>query len=113
MVAIAHPAARPVSFRLPADTYRRRRLGALGLVLVIAALALALVTTLIGPTEAAPAPAPVAVVTHVVQPGDTLWSIANDLAPGRDLRPVVDALAAANGGAVLVPGQRIVVNIPD
>ena len=43
----------------------------------------------------------------VVAPGDTLWSIATDLAEGADPRPIVDDLAARNGGAVLVVGQRL------
>jgi Tfp pilus assembly protein FimV len=35
-------------------------------------------------------------VTYVVEPGDTLWSIAQRVAPGRDPRPVVDAMIEAN-----------------
>ncbi len=45
--------------------------------------------------------------THVVEPGDTLWSIAGDLAPGSDRRATVAALSEVAGGAALVPGQRI------
>jgi hypothetical protein len=43
----------------------------------------------------------------VVRPGDTLWSIAADAAPERDVRAVVDAIMAVNGleGVGLVPGQ--------
>jgi Tfp pilus assembly protein FimV len=46
----------------------------------------------------------------VVQPGDTLWSIARRLSPepGTDVRPVVDALAAARDGRPLEVGERIV-----
>lgn len=44
---------------------------------------------------------------HVVQPGDTLWSIAAVVAPGSDPRPIVDELARRSGGAGLQPGQRI------
>lgn len=45
---------------------------------------------------------------HVVQPGETLWSIAAQLAPGAaDLRPVVDLLRDAAGGSALDVGQRI------
>ncbi|HEX9342697.1 MAG TPA: LysM peptidoglycan-binding domain-containing protein [Actinomycetota bacterium] len=33
---------------------------------------------------------------YTVAPGDTLWSIANQIAPGRDPRPVIDRLQAAN-----------------
>jgi hypothetical protein len=35
-------------------------------------------------------------VTYVVEPGDTLWSIAHRVAPGQDPRPVVDRLIEAN-----------------
>jgi hypothetical protein len=43
----------------------------------------------------------------VVQPGDTLWSIALRFDPDADPRPVVDELSAARGGAPLVPGETI------
>jgi nucleoid-associated protein YgaU len=45
--------------------------------------------------------------TVVVQPGDTLWSLAQDLAPQEDPRAVVDAIVDLNGldGVWLVPGQ--------
>ena len=47
----------------------------------------------------------------VVQPGDTVWSIAEAVAGGADPRAVVDAIATRNGidaGAV-VPGQSLVI----
>jgi LysM domain len=34
--------------------------------------------------------------SYTVKPGDTLWSIARRLAPGRDPRPAIDQLIAAN-----------------
>ncbi|MBB3678297.1 nucleoid-associated protein YgaU [Modestobacter versicolor] len=45
--------------------------------------------------------------TVVVQPGDTLWSIAGEVAPEEDRRAVVDALVDANDldAVELVPGQ--------
>jgi hypothetical protein len=43
----------------------------------------------------------------VVQPGDTLWSIARRLQPEGDVRPLVDALADRNGGAGVQAGQRL------
>jgi nucleoid-associated protein YgaU len=43
----------------------------------------------------------------VVQPGDTLWSIAERLRPGADVRPLVDELAARAGGADVSAGDRI------
>jgi hypothetical protein len=45
--------------------------------------------------------------TYVVQPGDSLWSIALRLKPGDDPRPVVDELSRRAGGAALRPGQRL------
>ena len=47
----------------------------------------------------------------VVQPGDTVWSIAEAAADGADPRALVDAIATRNGidaGAV-VPGQSLVI----
>ncbi len=46
--------------------------------------------------------------SYVVQPGDTLWSIARSLQPDGDVRPLVRGLSAANGGAVLAVGQVLV-----
>jgi nucleoid-associated protein YgaU len=45
--------------------------------------------------------------TVVVQAGDTLWSLAQELAPEQDPRAVVDAIVEANDldGVGLVPGQ--------
>ncbi len=44
---------------------------------------------------------------YVVQPGDTMWSIAAQLAPGQDVRAMVDHLASLNGGAALEVGQHL------
>lgn len=44
---------------------------------------------------------------YVVQPGDTLWSIARRLQPEGDLRPLVDQLVDRNGGTDLTVGQRL------
>ena len=43
----------------------------------------------------------------VVRPGDSLWSVAARLAPDSDPRPVVDALAEARHGTVVMPGETI------
>jgi Tfp pilus assembly protein FimV len=43
----------------------------------------------------------------VVQPGDTLWSIAERLQPSGDVRPLVDELAERAGGADVSAGDRI------
>lgn len=57
-------------------------------------------------------PAPVAVTTHTVSPGDTLWSVARTAAaPGEDLRDVVAELIEINelSGASLAVGQQLLV----
>jgi hypothetical protein len=43
----------------------------------------------------------------VVQPGDTLWSIASAVAPDRDVRITVDELVRLNGNQPIVVGQRL------
>lgn len=48
-----------------------------------------------------------AVSGYVVQPGDTLWSIARRLQPEGDVRPLVDQLVDLNGGTDLGVGQRL------
>lgn len=59
----------------------------------------------------APAPptAPAASRSVVVEPGETLWSIALEQAPqGSDVRSYVDRIVALNGGrATVAPGVRL------
>jgi hypothetical protein len=43
----------------------------------------------------------------VVRPGDSLWSLAERLAPGDDPRPVVDALREARRGEPLLVGETV------
>jgi type IV secretory pathway protease TraF len=106
---------------LSAATYRRRRLAALVVVVGLAIAAWtalgALGGVLTAPVRSAPhgaeglrGPNPVGGATVVdVAPGDTLWSIARRLQPEGDPRPLVDRLAASNGGAVVRAGDRLVV----
>src|SRR3712207_2430020 len=87
---------------------RRRRLAvALTLTLVASAWAGPLARAVSRP----PSRELVATSTYVVEPGDSLWSIAKELAPGADPRPVVDVLAEANDASDghLVPGEVLVV----
>jgi hypothetical protein len=46
---------------------------------------------------------------HVVEPGETLWSIAQEAAPADDPRPLIQAIEEANGvtAADLVPGLSL------
>lgn len=47
---------------------------------------------------------------YVVQPGDSLWSIAQRLAPGADPRPVVRDLRQRIGGVEVRVGDRLPVD---
>ncbi len=47
------------------------------------------------------------VVSVVVEPGDTLWSIARRIEPNRDPREVVDELAEIRGSANVYVGETI------
>jgi LysM repeat protein len=49
---------------------------------------------------------------YVVQPGDTLWSIARELTPTGDIRAEVDRLQDLNGTAALQVGQRLRLTAP-
>jgi Tfp pilus assembly protein FimV len=93
-------AARPVRL-----TRRGRALLLLVLVtLLLGAFSLGRTSADAGGGATAPRP------TTVVQPGDTLWSIARRVAPGADPRVTVDRLARLNdlGGRPIVAGQRLV-----
>jgi hypothetical protein len=95
--------------------YRRRRvLAVAAVVLFVFALQLAvqIVTAWLGGgplTASEPRAATAAAgAVHVVQPGDTLWTLARRAQPTGDVRPLVGRLAAAQDGRPLRPGQRIV-----
>jgi len=109
--------SRPVLVVLPpvtrpeARVYRRRRLAVLCAVLSVLVLPALLVaasgaTTVTPASTPAPAVAPARSV-YVVQPGDTLWSIAHEVDPTGDPRETVDRLVDLNGGSALQPGQRL------
>jgi hypothetical protein len=99
-------------------TYWRRRIA-----VVVIAVALVLVMARAGAalggstTPAAPERHPAqssavsdrdnAARSTVVRPGDSLWAVAQRLAPGDDPRPVVDALSEARHGTMLTPGETI------
>ncbi len=46
---------------------------------------------------------------YIVQPGDSLWSIAEELHPNTDPRPLVAELKAVAGTANLQIGQRLLI----
>ena len=98
-------AGRPAPGRRLPVRFRRRRVAAL--VFTFAALfgaVRAVAAFGAGPasgTERRPA-------THLVQPGETLWSIAHALKPTGDVRGLVNRLVQLNGGTALQVGQRLV-----
>ncbi len=106
------PAAPPVdgAWLTPAAV-----LGMVATVVVAVALALAvslgvfagLVPGLSGGVAATPAVAGGGAAV-VVEPGDSYWSIARDLQPTGDVRPLVHRLQLLNGGAALRPGMEVV-----
>ena len=82
----------------------------LAIVLVVAVFLLVAPGLARGDGPDGPAPR----VTYVVQPGDTLWSIARRVAPGQDPRPVVDGLIEANDvRAGLQAGQELSIPVPE
>lgn len=128
MAAILHPEPRPLveEPRRPAlvlappptttttpttaATYWRRRCTALALVVALTVGAVALVSTMASTAATANADIGSTRVTassHVVQRGDSYWSIAVSLGEGGDVRAVVDRLVAINRGQPLEPGDRI------
>ena len=59
------------------------------------------------PGQSIAAAAPVAAQVYVAQPGDTMWSIAQQFHGSHSQADFLDALIAANGGTSLQVGQAI------
>jgi hypothetical protein len=99
--------------RLPAEVYRRRRVAAAVVMATFLVLVAVTAARLVGgfftdTADAATATRTEGPVVTVVQPGDTLWTIAADLGTGGELREVVDVLVELNGSSALTVGQRLV-----
>jgi hypothetical protein len=91
--------------------YRRRRVLAalvgLGLALAMVRAGVTLGGSFLATSERLPH------VQHVVvQPGDTLWSIAERVAPGHDVRPIVDAMEHTLGTTAVTAGELLSVRTP-
>jgi nucleoid-associated protein YgaU len=105
------------------SVYRRRRLVAAGAFLLAIAAVLVLAQLIQagiggGPLTATGAAAtsggdaamiPAGTRDYIVQPGDTLWSIAGRVDTGGDIRPLVDDLDQELHGQVLYPGERVAI----
>jgi nucleoid-associated protein YgaU len=100
------PARVAVTVPTPA-TYRRRRVGAAVFVLALVGSVGSMAQR--GLADRGGDPASAATVgrttSYIVQPGDTLWAIAQQLYGGEDIALVVDAMVTLNGGATIEPGQ--------
>jgi len=110
IAGIGHiPAARPTRLRLTARG--RRALAVLASLPAVVALAVAVVSggAALATSEAGAPAGSFATVT--VMPGDSLWSIAAQVAPAADPRDVVDAIMRLNAlpGAGLAAGQTIAI----
>jgi hypothetical protein len=90
---------------------RRRRLAIAGLSIVLGVIVSSPVA---GALDRHPGSRPdrgrTAAQVYVVQPGDTVWSIAEHVVSG-DPRAMVDAISRRNhlGPSVIVPGQSLVI----
>lgn len=85
-------------------TFRRRRLCVLLGIVAVVVMAGRAGAALGSDSLAAPERAP-SVARYVVQPGDSLWGAAQELAPDHDPREVVDVLVGARGNGPLMPGE--------
>jgi nucleoid-associated protein YgaU len=98
----------------PRATRPRRRRPALsvalaGLAIIVLCLAPRVGSAFGSVPASAPERGPEPVV-YVVQPGDTLWSIARQVQPTGDVRPLVERLERANHGNRLQVGDRLTLN---
>jgi len=106
LVPAPHPGVgRPP--RVSAGTYWRRR-AVVALVALFVVLIAGQAGAALGSSPLAAPGRPPSVVRYVVQPGDSLWTVAGHVAPNEDPRPVMDALAEARHDAPLEVGETVV-----
>jgi LysM domain len=108
---MANPARSVVMHRAHRRTsqVRRRRL-ALGLLCGALLVLLALPISALGGRTVARSSSAITSATpqaYTVQPGDTLWTVAQRVDPGGDPRVLVAQLAAQTGSTTLIPGERL------
>jgi hypothetical protein len=96
-----------------ATRVRRRRLVALVLAVGVVFGGLAVVKAFVGGTFGSatgdPPAEPITDDVYVVQPGDSLWSIAERVADGGDPRPIVATLRERHGEAEVEIGDRLII----
>ena len=92
----------------PAGVFLRRRVGVLFAVICLAILGLSVASTPFADAGQGSAnDAAVGGNVVIVQPGDTLWTLARGVQPNGDVRPLVAQLARSHGGSSLRAGDRI------
>ena len=89
----------------------RGRVIAVVLLLLLAFAALSVVSALHSASQAGTSPTGSATRYVTVQPGQTLWQIAERVAPADDPRDTVDRIRSLNGlgTSTLQAGQRLIV----
>jgi LysM repeat protein len=102
-VSVAHTPMRP-----RVATYRLRRFAAVLLGFAMVLVAGRAAAGAVGGSPLVASHRPPSTVSYVVQPGDSLWSVAEHVDPADDPRQVVDELSVARQGAPLLPGETIV-----
>ncbi|GAA2005775.1 LysM peptidoglycan-binding domain-containing protein [Microbacterium ulmi] len=109
-IALSAPGGARTATRLRLTQRGRRLLAALAALPAVVALALAIIGggAAMAARDAVPASS---FETVTVLEGDSLWSIAQDVAPDADPRDVVDAFVRLNalGGVTLTPGQELAI----
>ena len=110
----AHVGPAPLRLVPPPDGTRSRldavRVFALtaAAVVLVAAVGYLLSAPALGTSGAVPVQEEV----HVVAAGETMWSIAGDVAPAGEAATYVERLVEVNGSATVVPGQRLRLPVP-
>jgi LysM domain len=93
--------------RPTARVYAVRRLVAGGLILALLFVVGQIVTASTATTPAHPSVAHSSSV-HIVQPGESLWSIAQQERPHADMARLVDEMLRLNGSSTIRVGQELI-----
>jgi LysM repeat protein len=91
--------------RHSAAVYRRRRLMVGAVAVLSGFVGVLAIDTVVGGGSGAASSGP---EVYVVQPGDTVWSIAERFAAPGELPVLVEQLVRANGGSQIRVGQALV-----
>ena len=110
------PSGRPDLQVVPARQCARPGTGVVGRMVLAALLAVVGVVAVAHLVLADPLPEagaiPVTDGGHVVAPGETMWSIATEVAPAGEAAAYVERLVEVNGSARVVPGEVILLPAP-